>query len=107
MLELFWDVSSGGFTNASGDLLLKVKEAYDGPTPSGNSMAALTLLRLSELTGREEFRLKAEKTMKVFGDAMESSPTSLTYMMCALDFWFGSREIVIAGTSLDPNSGRC
>jgi uncharacterized protein len=102
MLELFWDDSSGGFTDASRDLLLKVKDGYDGPMPSGNSVAALTLLRLSELTGREEFRLKAEKTMKYFVDAMESSPTSHTYMMCALDFWLGSREMVVAGTVADP-----
>jgi uncharacterized protein YyaL (SSP411 family) len=102
MVELFWDGSAGGFMNSSGDLLVKVKEGYDGPTPSGNSVAALTLLRLSELTGREDYRLKAEGTMKVFGDAMESSPFSHTYMFCALDFWFGSREIVIAGPQKDP-----
>jgi len=102
MVELFWDADSGGFMNSSGSLLVKVKEGYDGPTPSGNSVAALTLLRLSELTGREEFKLQAEATMKVFGDAMESSPSSHTYMLCALDFWFGSREIVIAGAINDP-----
>jgi len=102
MVKLFWDDSSGGFMSSSGDLLVKVKEGYDGPTPSGNSVAALTLLRLAELTGREEFRLKAEGTMKVFGDAMESSPFSHTFMLCALDFWFGSREIVVAGPAADP-----
>jgi uncharacterized protein YyaL (SSP411 family) len=102
MLELFWDASSGGFMSSSSNLLLKVKEGYDGPMPSGNAVAALTLLRLSELTGREEFRLKSEATMKVFVDGMESSPFSHTYMMCALDFWFGSREIVVAGDQKDP-----
>ncbi len=102
MLELFWDDSTGAFANASGDLLLKVKEGYDGPTPSGNSAAALTLLRLSELTGREDFRLKAERTMRYFAEAMESSPTSHSYMLCALDFWLGSREIVVVGTRGDP-----
>ncbi len=104
MVEFFWDPESGGFTNSSGGLLLKVKEAYDGPTPSGNSAAALTLLRLSNLTGREDYRAKAEKTMKFFADAMESSPTSHTYMMCALDFWLGSREIVLAGIKNNPES---
>jgi uncharacterized protein YyaL (SSP411 family) len=28
---------------------------------------------------------------------MESSPFSHTYMLCALDFWFGSKEVVVAG----------
>ena len=97
MVELFWDSSSGGFFNSSSDFLVKVKEGYDGPTPSGNSVAVLTLLRLHGLTGREEFSLKAETTMKVFGDAVESSPFSHTQMLCGLDFWHGSREIVVAG----------
>jgi uncharacterized protein len=101
MIDLFWD-TTGGFRSSSRELLLKVKEGYDGPIPSGNSVAALTLLRLSELTGNEEFRTKAETTMKVFAGGMESSPTSHSYMMCALDFWMGSREIVVAGSSADP-----
>jgi len=103
MVELFWDGSSAGFMSSSGEMLVKVKEGYDGPTPSGNSVAALTLLRLAELTGREDFRIKAEGTMKVFGDVMESSPFSHTFMLCALDFWFGSREIVVAGALNDPD----
>jgi uncharacterized protein YyaL (SSP411 family) len=102
MIELFWDGSSAGFLSSSGQMLVKVKEGYDGPTPSGNSVAALTLLRLAELTGREDFKIKAEATMKVFGDVMESSPFSHTFMLCALDFWFGSREIVLAGALSDP-----
>lgn len=104
MVELFWDPTSDGFTNSSENLLLKVKEAYDGPTPSGNSVAALTLLRLSDLTGRENYRTKAEKTMKFFAGAMERSPTAYTYMMCAVDFWLGSREVVIAGNLDEPQS---
>jgi hypothetical protein len=58
----------------------------------------LVLLRLSEFTGRQDFRKKAETTLKAFGDSMESSPVSHTYMLCALDFWFGSKEVVIAGS---------
>ncbi len=99
MDELFWDASGGGFFMSSApDVLVRAKEGYDGPTPSGNAAAALTLLRLSEFTGRQEFREKAEKTLKAFGDSLESSPISHTYMLCALDFWFGSKEVVVAGS---------
>jgi hypothetical protein len=83
------------------ELLVRVKEGYDGPTPSGNAVAALTLLRLSEFTGREDFRSKAEGTLKAFADSMESSPHSHTYMLCALDFWFGAKEMVVAGSRGD------
>jgi uncharacterized protein YyaL (SSP411 family) len=99
MAEIFWDADGGGFfMSSSPDVLVKVKEGYDGPAPSGNSVAVLVLLRLSEFTGRQDFRAKAETTLKVFGDSMESSPVSHTYMLCALDFWFGSKEVVIAGS---------
>ncbi len=98
MAELFWDASGGGFFMSSApDVLVKVKEGYDGPTPSGNAVAALVLLRLSEFTGRRDFREKAEKTLKAFGEEMESSAVSHSDMLCALDFWYGSKEMVVAG----------
>ena len=83
--------------SSSQEVLVRVKEGYDGPTPSGNSAAALLLLRLSEFTGRQDFRDKAETTLKAFGGSMESSPFSHTYMLYALEFWFGSKEVVVAG----------
>jgi hypothetical protein len=98
MVELFWDENGGGFfMNSSQRTIARIKDSYDGPTPSGNSVAVMSLLRLSELTGRVDFREKAEKTMIAFGDSMESAPSSHTGMLSALDFWFGSREIVLTG----------
>jgi len=100
MIQLLWDSAGGGFFMSSHpEVLVKVKEGYDGPTPSGNAVAALTLLRLSEFTGRQDFREKAELTLKAFGGSMESSPYSHTYMLCALDFWLGSKEMVVAGAA--------
>ena len=103
MVGAFWDGSGEGgggafFLSSAPDLLVRAKEGYDGPTPSGNAVAALTLLRLSEFTGRRDLREKAEGTMKAFGESMESSPFSHTYMLCALDFWLGpTRGVVVAG----------
>jgi uncharacterized protein YyaL (SSP411 family) len=59
-------------------------------------VAALDLLRLAEFTGMEEFREKAETTLKLFADDMESTPQGHTEMLGAVDFSFGAREIVIA-----------
>jgi uncharacterized protein YyaL (SSP411 family) len=53
MRERFEDPGAGGFFNATaGDasLVLRVKEDYDGAEPSGNSVAALNLLRLAAFT---------------------------------------------------------
>jgi hypothetical protein len=98
MIELFWDENGGGFfMNSSQQTIARIKDSYDGPTPSGNSVAVMSMLRLSELTGRVDFREKAEKAMIAFGDSMDSTPSSHTAMLSALDFWFGSREIVLTG----------
>jgi len=98
MVGLFWDADGGGFfLKPPGGEIVAIKEGYDGPTPSGNSVAALDLLRLAEFTGNRDFREMAETTMKLFADAMESMPTGYLEMLAAVDFSFGSKEIVVAG----------
>jgi uncharacterized protein YyaL (SSP411 family) len=42
----------------------------------------------------------ASKALEAFSTQMQQSPTSLTYMLMAVDFWLGPRqEIVITGNS--------
>jgi len=104
---LFWDGQDGGFVlDLSTDSLgVKVKESYDGPIPSCNSAAALALLRLSELTGGEEFRATAEKTLQLFSGVIDSEPSAHTVMLSALDFYYGpTKEIVVAADALDDEA---
>ena len=97
MASVFWDAERGGFfLTPPGREIVAIKEGYDGPTPSGNSVAALDLLRLAEFTGNQDFREMAETTLKLFADAMESTPTGYLEMLAAVDFSFGSKEFVIA-----------
>ena len=98
MVSVFWDAVDGGFfMTPPGREIVAIKEGYDGPTPSGNSVAALDLLRLAEFTGNQDFREMAETTLKLFAGAMESTPTGYLEMLAAVDFSFGSKEIVVAG----------
>ncbi|MFQ6010808.1 MAG: thioredoxin domain-containing protein, partial [Nitrososphaerales archaeon] len=104
MIDLFWDDSNGGFffngKNSSRDTILKIKEAYDGATPSGNSVAALSLLRLGVFTGKDEYREKGERTVASFFSRIENNPMAHSYLLSALDFLLrGSREIILAGTN--------
>ncbi len=99
MTNLLWDEANGGFfmQQERDELPTPIKEGYDGPTPSGNSVAALNLLRISEFTGEERFRKRAEETIKAFYDSLENEAVSHTFMLVALDFLLSSpREIVIA-----------
>ena len=64
MIKHFWDRQNGGLFMTADDgetLLIRDKKIYDGAIPSGNSVAALNLLRLGHMTGRQDYLQKAEE----------------------------------------------
>jgi uncharacterized protein YyaL (SSP411 family) len=73
MIDRFFDPVSGGFfdTAASGTekslgvLGTRRKPFQDSPTPAGNSVAAIALLRLYALTNQAGYREKAEATLEL------------------------------------------
>jgi len=99
--ELFWDPKSGGYFTTSGAdpaILMRTREDYDGAEPSPNSVAAMNLLRLWQMTDRKEWREKAERTLAVFADRLEKFPEALPQMVAALDFHLSKpKQIIIAG----------
>jgi hypothetical protein len=101
MIAKFYDTEHGGFWQSSADskdLILRVKDDYDGAEPSGNSVATLALLKLAAVTDREEFRKPAEATLRLFATRLEKIPQAVPYMLHALDFWLEEpRRVVIAG----------
>lgn len=100
MLKDYEDKEEGGFFLTIDAVPARLKEAYDGPTPSGNSVAALDLIRLSELTGDGKFRRSADRTLKFFAGELEQRPTAHALMLTALDLLLnGVREIVITSPS--------
>ncbi|MEE9383611.1 MAG: thioredoxin domain-containing protein [Nannocystaceae bacterium] len=87
----YHDESSGGFFLTSHDaepLLARQKPDYDGAEPSGNSVAALNLLRLSELTGDDDHRSRAEKLLGAQGRVLRRGGVTVPLLMSALDFYF-------------------
>ena len=99
MIEHFSD-ERGGFydTPQSAMLLSRMKAGYDGAEPSGNSVAAINLLRLASITGREQWRELAVKTIESFGKTLSSYPPAMPLMLSAMDFQMDKpRQIVIAG----------
>jgi len=99
--RLFWDVKQGGYFTTSGQdrsILLRTREAYDSVEPSPNSVAAMNLLRLWQLTDKQEYKDKADRTLAAFGPGLQQRPEAMPYMMSALDFSLAKhRQIVIAG----------
>lgn len=97
----FWDEADGGYFLSADDgepLLVRRKVVYDGAIPSGNSVSALNLLRLSRLTGNPKHEQRAEQLMRAFSAQVAAQPSAHTFLLLALDFALGpAHEVVIAG----------
>ena len=101
MIVLFEDEQTGGFYLTGSDaenLIVRTWPDYDGAVPSGNSVAATELIRLSELTGKREYFTHAQKIVMLFQEDLKNRGATLTELLSAADWWLGPRsEIVIAG----------
>jgi uncharacterized protein YyaL (SSP411 family) len=114
MIEQFFDPVSGGFFDtgkiSSGEKVLGVlstrrKPFQDSPTPSGNSMAAIALLRLRAYTNEKNLRDKAEQTIEVIaGLAAQYGLFVATYGIAAVHLSHPHTQIVIVGN--DELAGR-
>jgi len=108
MKALFWDDKNGGyfFYGEDGEsLLARPKELYDGAQPSGNSVAALNLLRLSSITGHPQLEQDAMMLIKAFAGTVKQYPAGYTFFLTALQYSLGpTKEIVIAGKEEDQKT---
>ncbi len=99
--QLFWDSQSGGYFTTRGtdpSVLMRTREDYDGAEPSPNSIAAMNLLRLAQMTDRQAWTEKARKTFAAFGRRLQTQPEGLPQLASALDFNLSKpKQVIIAG----------
>ena len=102
MIDEFWDEDAGGFffTGKNHEqLIVRSKEFMDNATPSGNSIATLSLLRLALLTSNEDYRRRATAVLRLIADQIRRYPSAFGFALCAVDFYLGSPlEVVIVGS---------
>ncbi len=105
MIARFGD-SAGGFFTASADqtdLLVRQKDSYDGAIPSGNSVAAIALVRLAALTDQKRYRETAVATIQRLAGNAAKMPLAYMNLLNALDFTTASPvEIALVGRTDDP-----
>ncbi len=97
MERLFGD-GQGHFFDTAEDaeqVLVRSRTLLDGALPSGNSAAALNLLRLGSLTGERDLEKRGEAVLKASLDQAESYPTSTSLLLQALDFALGPKQTVV------------
>ena len=98
MTAKLWDSKDGGFyfTAKSQEAAVpRMKQAYDGAVPSGNSVALLNLLRLSFLTNDTSHQEMARKLLQLFSEEVQAAPHAYTFMLAAVDFAVGPAQSVV------------
>src|SRR5215216_5323388 len=103
MVSEFWDEDAGAFffTGKSHEnLIVRSKDFFDNATPSGNSVAAMVLLRLAILDGKEQFRNLATATLREIADQARRYPSGFGYALSAVDFLLSTpKEVAIIGNT--------
>ena len=107
MVERFFDPVSGGFFDTEitpkekvlGVLGTRRKPFQDSPTPAGNSVAAIALLRLYGYTNDAGLRDRAEQTIEVLaGMAGQYGLFAATYGIAAVHLSQPHTQVVIIGS---------
>lgn len=105
MFVQFHDGEHGGFYQTGVDheqLVVRRKDFIDNAIPSGNSMAAEALLRLSMLVGNQEYRQEAMRIVLTMKDLLVQQPTGFGRLLSVLEALLSpSQEVVIAGDPAD------
>lgn len=108
MENLFWDSAQGGFYfygNDGEQLITRPKELYDGAIPSGNSVAALALQKLGDLTGNLDFHKIGKQQLQLFMGEVLRYPSGYTYFMMAFDYYFSEKlKVSIVGFANNPTT---
>jgi uncharacterized protein YyaL (SSP411 family) len=105
-VDLFADDGQGGFflSPADGDVRVpRTKDLQDSPVPSGNSMLAYVLLRLSRLWGDDELERRAVSVFRLAEPALRRAPGFFAWMLCGIDLWLSPpRELAVVGDVESP-----
>ncbi len=106
--RLFLDEKNGGYFSTSGkdtSVFLRMKDDNDGAEPAASSVAALNLLRLSQVRDDSQLTERARKTIDAFAGTLSHFPSAMPQMLVALDFSLSKpRQIVIAGKKDAPET---
>ena len=102
-LEGFWDASSGGFFDTREEVLgMRLRSFEDIPHPSANPLAALQMLKLYHMTGKERYFNFAEKTLRSFSGQAREMGVHAGYYFCGLDAYHHMFKLTLeAGAGSD------
>jgi hypothetical protein len=102
----FWDAARGGYFNSAAgaaDVVVRLKEDYDGAEPAASSTAAMNLLRLYSLTGSDAFLERGRGVIAAFRPRWEEAPHAMPQLLCAFESALEPpRHVVLTGKPGTP-----
>jgi uncharacterized protein YyaL (SSP411 family) len=100
MDALFRDQDGDGYFLSGSDvdeLPVRQKNIHDGALPSGNSIMALNLLRLSRITAQEKYEQTADQIFRLAAPMLNRQPMACCFLLCALTYLKnGGTEVILA-----------
>jgi len=106
--RLFFDEKNGGYFSTSGNdqsVFLRIKDDNDGAEPAASSVAALNLLRLSQIRNDQSMSERARKTIGALATTLSHFPSAMPQMLVVLDYSLSKpRQIVISGKKDAPDT---
>ena len=108
MISLFWDEGEGCFYDTGRDheeLVIRPRDVFDNAQPCGGSVASDVLLRLSVITGNEDYASKAVAPLRTLAELMGRTPAGTGRWLAALDFYLSTpKEVAVVGPLDDPDT---
>jgi uncharacterized protein len=109
LLRLFRD-EQGGFFQTGEDaerLVIRPRELFDNAVPSGNSVAAEMLQRLTLFTGEADYERAGVDALRAVRNLMARAPTGFGTALGALDLYLSpAQEVAVIGERGDDDAER-
>lgn len=104
----FADEKNGGYFlygPENGRLITRPKEVYDNALPSGNSVMAYCLVRLAEITGKEEYETSAKRQLAFMSGAAGHYPAGCCMFLTAQLLYMYPPKRVCDGEKCNVRAG--
>ena len=106
MIALFWDENAECFYDTGRnheELVVRPRDVFDNAQPCGGSVASDLLLRLSVVTGNDDYAAKAVAPLRSLAELMGRAPAGTGRWIAALDFYVSTaKEVAVIGPPDDP-----